>query len=87
VFGGIIGGGIVAVGVVMGAVLIVGFGGIVLTGAPGPDVGGIVLMGAPTPDSGEGGILIGGATVVSLAGTGPAGGFSSISRTEREQRT
>jgi hypothetical protein len=37
--GGIIG-GIVAVGVVIGAVLIAGFGGIVLTGAPGPDPGG-----------------------------------------------
>ena len=34
-----------AVGVVMGAVLIAGFGGIVLTGAPGPDVGPIVLTG------------------------------------------
>jgi hypothetical protein len=64
----------------MGAVLIVGFGGIVLTGAPGPDVGPIVLTGDPTPVPGEGGIVVGGATVLSLAGTGPVGGFSSISR-------
>ena len=71
-----------AVGVVMGAVLIVGFGGIVLTGAPGPDAGGIVLTGSPTAASGEGGILIGGEVVVPVAG-----GFSSISRNEREQRT
>jgi hypothetical protein len=58
VFGGIIG-GIVAVGVVIGAVLIAGFGGIVLTGAPGPDPGaeGIVLDiigGAPTAVIGGG---------------------------------
>jgi hypothetical protein len=66
----------------MGAVLIVGFGGIVLTGAPGPDVGGIVLTTSPIAESGEGGILIGGEDVVPLVG-----GFSSISRNEREQRT
>jgi hypothetical protein len=65
----------------MGAVLIAGFGGIVLTGAPGPDVGGIVLTASPTAESGEGGILIGGEGAVPVVG-----GFSSISRTEREQR-
>jgi hypothetical protein len=70
----------------MGAVLIVEFGGIVLMGAPGPDDGGIVLIGAPTPGSAKGGILIGGGVVLSVVG-GEAGGFSSISRTEREQRT
>jgi hypothetical protein len=39
--------GIVGIGVVIGAVLIAVFGGIVLTGAPGPDVGGAVLIGVP----------------------------------------
>jgi hypothetical protein len=39
--------GIVGIGVVMGAVLIEALGGIVLIGAPGPDVEGAVLMGGP----------------------------------------
>jgi hypothetical protein len=40
-------GGIVGIGVVIGAVLIEALGGIVLTGAPGPDVGGVTLIGGP----------------------------------------
>ena len=90
-------GGIVAVGVVMGAVLTEELGGIVLTGAPGPDVGPIVLTGF----DGSSGEAVGGVTEEADLQTGGVavesnavpsgqfivGGTSNISRVMRAHRT
>ena len=48
----------------MGAVLIEAFGGIVLTGAPGPDVGGVVLIGVPGITAGID-VLVDGFSIIS----------------------
>jgi hypothetical protein len=87
----------VAVGVVMGAVLIAGFGGIVLTGAPGPDVGPIVLTGFDgSSEEAVGGVTeevdlhTGGVAVESNAvpsGQFIVGGTSNISRFMLAHRT
>lgn len=86
-----------AVGVVMGAVLIEALGGIVLTGAPGPDVGPIVLTGFDgSSEEALGGVTdeedlqTGGVAVESNAvpsGQFIVGGTSNISRFMLAHRT
>jgi hypothetical protein len=81
----------------MGAVLIAGFGGIVLTGAPGPDVGPIVLTGFDgSSEEAVGGVTeeaerqTGGVAVESNAvpsGQFIVGGTSNISRFIPAHRT